>query len=241
MTKKLILTLAALSIILGVLFALMSASSDSELKPHASDIYSDSLLHHLNSLITNHQIDTAATYIQILLNDKEGGRISPSLRDTLRYLDRQIGNLLNLDSNNLYISVLLDLSDREYNQLKQNQLHKTFLAHPVLNALYIQKLFNRTNNYGSNKALQESSSSYKELRRSYARNLKESFLELGFEIDITVTGKDNTSLILSSPIFDDEWFTKFENSGDVAEWHNMGFKRVELINNSNYHKTKHWN
>jgi hypothetical protein len=89
-------------------------------------------------------------------------------------------------------------------------------------------------------ASEEPPNSDAEVRRSYAAKLLETYTDLGFEISISVSGVSNERLTLSSPVFDDDWFSKFENGGDLEAWHTIGFKYIQIENGSGFVRSKEW-
>lgn len=77
-------------------------------------------------------------------------------------------------------------------------------------------------------------------RKNYQKELRNSFLDMGLDIDVLVTGKNNTQLILTFVLFSDVWFRKFETGGNFNSWHELGFNRIDLRDNYDYHRYIYW-
>jgi len=209
----------------------------------------------LDNFIRQNHLDSVSTYLDRAISqqkDKTAG--FPSL-DTLQSLHWQVKQIGLLDTGNIYIGILLNLSDREYENFLNNKLDKHFLGHPGLNRIYLNKLYQKNNRYAPNQNQAQSpggsllhSPGSSELsvsdasarRKEFAETIKKSFESLGFDITVELSGADNSVLILTAAEFNDEWFEKFESDSDMAEWHNLGFRQIEIRNNSGYTKIKSW-
>jgi len=78
------------------------------------------------------------------------------------------------------------------------------------------------------------------VRKLYQEGLRTAFLDRGMDVNVLVTGKNNTRLVLAYPLFNDVWFRKYEREGEFDGWHNIGFNRIDLKNNYDYHRYVYW-
>lgn len=76
-------------------------------------------------------------------------------------------------------------------------------------------------------------------RKGYQESLRNYFLDQGFDIKVTVSGKNYDELMLEFPLFNDVWFRKFETNGNFEEWFKIGFTKITLSNNYDYCKYKY--
>lgn len=77
----------------------------------------------------------------------------------------------------------------------------------------------------------------KENRKDYQGILRNTFLDKGLDIQVKISGNDNSVLNLEFPLFNDVWFRKFESEGFFRKWTELGFTEIVLTNNYNYTKT----
>lgn len=71
-------------------------------------------------------------------------------------------------------------------------------------------------------------------RKDYETTLKNSFLDNNLNIKVKVSGKDNTIITLTYPLFNEIWFRKFETQGHFDKLASKGFKKIILTDNYNY-------
>lgn len=71
-------------------------------------------------------------------------------------------------------------------------------------------------------------------RRVYETDLRNAFLDEGYDIKVEVSGDDNDILTLTFPLFNDVWDRKFETQGTYKSLQDMGFKRVFLSDGYDY-------
>jgi hypothetical protein len=210
---------------------------------------SNEFLARVDNYIRQNQLDSAAFYLDRIIAQKNYVTHRTQLLDSAQALRWQIKQIGMLDTGNIYIGVLLNLSDREYEDFLNNKLNKRYLGHPELNRIYLNKLYanNRRGSQISGGSTLSAAGSSRHTstdaiarRKEYAETIKNSFTELGFDISVEISGVDNARLILTAPEFNDEWFEKFESDSAMVEWHNLGFNQIEIRNNSGYSKTKSW-
>ncbi len=188
----------------------------------------------VDTYILSGQIDSAYTVLQDIIKDTP----DQNTYDSALSLQLQIQRIILLDIPGKQTDALLELSAAEYELLQSNQLEKQFLSNPRLNNYYLQKLHKANEQSQSVTVTQENSNA--ENRRNYAEDLLKSYNELGFEISIQVSGDENENMTLKSPVFNDEWFTKFATGGDLEAWHAIGFKKIQIEDGSSYIRTKEW-
>jgi len=180
------------------------------------------------------RIDSAYTLLQTVINDTP----DQLTYDSALSLQLQIQKIVLLDIPGKHTDALLELNSSEYELLQKNQLEKQFLSNPVLNEYYLNKL--QQNTEYTEVISKEQQKPDAEVRRSYASKLLKSYTDLGFEISINVSGASNERLTLISPVFDDDWFSKFEKGGDLDAWHTIGFEYIQIENGSGYVRSKKW-
>lgn len=78
------------------------------------------------------------------------------------------------------------------------------------------------------------------LRGKFEKELRNVFLDAGMDIKVDVRGKKNDQLILSYPLFNDVWLRRFDKEGLISKWREMGFKRIDMKDNYDYHKYYVW-
>lgn len=71
-------------------------------------------------------------------------------------------------------------------------------------------------------------------RQSYAKILRNKYLDDGMDIKVSTTGKSSTRLNLSYPLFNDVWVHKYQNGNIMNEIRAMGFKQVGFSDNHDY-------
>ena len=202
-----------------------------------------------DQFIREDRLDSAGKYLDQMVTGEYDSLTNSRLIDSARALQWQIKQIGLLDTGNIYIGVLMQLNDQEYDDFLNSRLTKKYLGHPGLNRLFLQKLHYRSQPWDqtihetdnlSSRTIQSNSKSPAQVRRLFAESIKSSFINLGFDISVEITGRDSTTLILTAPEFDDVWFEKFESDSDMTEWHHSGFTQVEIRNDSGYVKVKTW-
>jgi hypothetical protein len=78
------------------------------------------------------------------------------------------------------------------------------------------------------------------IRKAYEQLLRNKYLDAGLDIHVQVTGRNNTRLILTFPLFNDVWFRKCETAGNFNEWHSVGFNRIDLTDGYDYNRYVYW-
>lgn len=71
-------------------------------------------------------------------------------------------------------------------------------------------------------------------RKEYETTLKNSFLDNNLNIKVFVSGKDNTKITLTYPLFNEIWFRKFEKEGHFDKLNKKGFKEIIMKNGYDY-------
>jgi phage FluMu protein gp41 len=207
------------------------------------------LIEKADRFIRQARLDSAGHYLDLVITRRNDSTISSPLLDTAEALRRQIKQISLLDTGNLYIGVLLNMADREYDDFLKGKYQKKYLGHPELNKLFLNKLYSKNQNWDqatSGSAAAAAGSTPDEAtqainrRKEFAETIKNSFLNLGFDLTVEITGINSTKLILSAPEFDDGWFEKFESDSAMADWHNLGFQQIEIRGDSGYFKVKTW-
>ncbi len=207
------------------------------------------LIEKADRFIQQNRLDSAGHYLDLIIAGRNDSTISSRLLDTAQALRWQIKQIGLLDTGNIYIGVLLNMSDQEYEDFLNKRYSKKYLGHPELNNLFLNKLYSKNQNWdqASTAARIPASGSSPGnetdaivLRKEFAETIKNSFLNLGFDITAEITGIDNTKLTLSAPEFNDEWFKKFESDSAMSEWHNLGFQQIEIRGDSGYFRVKTW-
>ncbi len=207
------------------------------------------LIEKADRFIRQDRLDSAGHYLDQIIAPGNDSIISSRLLDTAQALRWQIRQIGMLDTGNLYIGVLLNMADQEYEDFLNRKFQKKYLGHPELNKLFLKKLYSKNQNWdqaGSGSETPAAGSTPDEtaqainLRKEFAGTIKNSFSTLGFDIAVEITGINNTKLILSAAEFDDSWFEKFESDSAMADWHNLGFQQIEIRGDSGYFKVKTW-
>lgn len=199
--------------------------------------------------IQDNRLDSAANYLRLILARENDSTTDLKLVDSAHALQWQVKQIGLLDTGNIYIGILMQLNDQEYEDFLNRRLVKKYLGHPDLNRLFLEKLYRKSQPWDqttpeagnqSNSTVPSASGNPAQVRRLLAESIKSSFSDLGFDISVEIKGEDSTKLVLIAPEFDDRWFEKFENDSDMAEWQHMGFTQVEIRNGSGYVKVKNW-
>jgi hypothetical protein len=71
-------------------------------------------------------------------------------------------------------------------------------------------------------------------RKEYETTLRNSFLDNNLNIRVKVSGKNNTKITLTYPLFNEIWFRKFETEGHFDKLAKKGFKIIEMKDGYNY-------
>lgn len=74
-----------------------------------------------------------------------------------------------------------------------------------------------------------------EARLTYAKLLRERYLDQNLDIKVKVTGKGNDHLTLQFALFNDVWAHKFQKGDLVDEVRKLGFHRVDMTDGYDYH------
>lgn len=185
-------------------------------------------------LIDSKNLDSAKTYLNLMLSKNN----KSELYDSASVILKELKQLDELDIN-ISMKILFAMSDEEYQQFSNKTLKKNYLSHPRLNTYYVNKLYAESENWFKDNK-DEHVVAKPGSRKYYESVLRNSFLELGYDIDVYVTGEHNQILILTSSFFDADWFQKFKTGGDMDEWHSLGFSRVEISDGKNFQQSDGW-
>jgi hypothetical protein len=191
------------------------------------------------------RLDSASHYLDMVTHQRNESADGSWIADSARALRWQIKQIGLLDTGNLYIGILLNMPDQEYEDFLKGIYHKKYLGHPDLNRLFLKKLSSKNQAWEQNNgevetALTDLKPANAARRKEFAEAIKNSFVNLGFDIEVDISGTDSTRLILYADEFNDEWFDKFESDSAMSDWHRMGFQQVEIRGNSGYLKVKTW-
>ncbi len=77
-------------------------------------------------------------------------------------------------------------------------------------------------------------------RVQYAKLLRNSYLDLGLDIKVRVSGKNKDRLTLTYVLFNDVWVRKLQTNGNPEEWHSMGFNRIDIKDGYDYYRYWTW-
>jgi uncharacterized membrane protein YkgB len=235
--------------------AIVAANFDSSSKKDKI-MEADALMASAEKHFQNHLLDSAETVaaraedIYEESNSTEWNRASVFLNSIAQYKSDSYKN-----------TVLKNLTEDEYAELKSGKLKKEFVDDSVVNASFISFLADNKGNYADlrreakkqleaeKKEKEKEERIEREARRiagSYVRQQMEGkirniFLDAVFDIKVAVKGKNNDRLVLTYPLFNDVWFRKFEKEGMFDTWHESGFVRVDMTDNYDYHKYMTWN
>ena len=80
--------------------------------------------------------------------------------------------------------------------------------------------------------LTESEKSYN--RKKLETNLRNAYLDDGLDIQVKVSGKNNTIITLTYPLFNDVWTRRFEKEGVINSFKDGGFKKVFITDDYDY-------
>jgi hypothetical protein len=207
------------------------------------------LIEKADRFIRQDRLDSAGHYLDLIIARRNDSTMNARLVDTAQALRWQIRQIGLIDTGNLYVGVLLNMADQEYEDFLKGKYQKKYLGHPELNKLFLNKLYAKNQNWnqaGNGSGTLPGGSAADEttqgiiLRKEFAEAMKSSFTNLGFDIDVEITGINSTKLILAAPEFNDDWFQKFESDSAMADWHHLGFQQVEIRGDSGYFKVKAW-
>lgn len=73
-------------------------------------------------------------------------------------------------------------------------------------------------------------------RKEYETTLRNNFLDNNLNIRVKVSGKNNTKITLTYPLFNEVWFRKFETEGHFDKLAGKGFKKITLTDNYDYNQ-----
>jgi hypothetical protein len=73
-------------------------------------------------------------------------------------------------------------------------------------------------------------------RKDYETTLRNNFLDNNLNIRVKVSGKNNTKITLTYPLFDEVWFRKFQTEGHFDKLAKKGFKKIILSDNYDYNQ-----
>jgi hypothetical protein len=72
-------------------------------------------------------------------------------------------------------------------------------------------------------------------RLAYGKALRQHYLDDNLDINVTVGGKNSDHITLEFALFNAVWANKFQKGDLLDEMKKLGFKRVDLTDNYNYH------
>ena len=76
-------------------------------------------------------------------------------------------------------------------------------------------------------------------RKNLEVNLREVYLDKGFDIKVDVSGRDANRLKLTYPLFNDVFSHRFQKEGTIDTWCAMGFRRIDMTDGYDWHV--YWN
>lgn len=76
--------------------------------------------------------------------------------------------------------------------------------------------------------------SAKNMRLSKTVDIRNAFLDSGFDIKVSVRDKDYEHLYLEYPLFNDVWHRRFNKDGLLTSFKQMGFKKITLTDGYDY-------
>lgn len=77
-----------------------------------------------------------------------------------------------------------------------------------------------------------------EERRSLGQKMRDNLLDQGFDIKVSVSGRDADRIEFTFVLFNDVWSHKFQKEGFIEELCAKGFSRIDM--NSGYDWGKYW-
>lgn len=86
------------------------------------------------------------------------------------------------------------------------------------------------------KVKEEEHKSSSSIRKAYQEELRNTFLDNGFDIKVKISNVDYDEMTLEYALFNDVWFRKFETNGNFNKWFKMGFVKITLTDNNGYSK-----
>ena len=176
-------------------------------------------------------------------------RNKPAVYYYLESLKKQIFDYRERFSKEFLEKTLRDMEVDDYKLLCKKQLEKTYFNPEKVNEYFLELLYKERlnrNRYIAEEKTREAKRKKEVVRtaalkrKQYQNQLRNSFLDNGFDINVHVTGADNKRLILIYPLFNDVWFRKMETNGSFDNWHEMGFNRVDIKDGYKYHKYMYW-
>ena len=79
-----------------------------------------------------------------------------------------------------------------------------------------------------------------ELRKNYPNSLRTKFLDAGYDIKVSIEGKQYKVLRLKFILFNDVWVHNFKKDGYYAIWKELGFEKVIFDGQpGDYYKSKY--
>jgi hypothetical protein len=72
-------------------------------------------------------------------------------------------------------------------------------------------------------------------RELYAKNLREQFLDKGFDIKVRVSGAQSERITYQFVLFTDVWSHRFQKDGLINQAAKLGFKRVDMTDGYHWH------
>jgi N-acetylglucosamine kinase-like BadF-type ATPase len=72
-------------------------------------------------------------------------------------------------------------------------------------------------------------------RQAYAKVLREKFLDMRMDVEVSVSGKNSERLYLKYALFNAVWAHDFEKGDLISGFRKLGFKRVDLTDGWQYH------
>lgn len=134
-----------------------------------------------------------------------------------------------------------DIDSKEFLQLSIKNLDSIILKFPntkeAKRAKYLLSKKDSLNSLFDRVQLEKQITNDKLLlpeRKAYQKDLRNIFLDQGFDIKVTVSGENYDEMELEFVLFNDVWFRKFETNGNFDNWHKLGFKKITLSDNNGY-------
>jgi len=200
----------------------------------------DKLIAQANQLLNDNKQDSAAIIL------REAVKLYPTYTPATTFL----ANYEHCQSKEYIQHELIIMSNQEYKQVLGHNLNKKYFFNDGLNKVFISNLYEIRNERAAltkQKAIKEKLARKKQEqnkkdrlsalaldRKAYGEKLRNTFLDSGLDIKVSVYGKYNTRMKLSFSLMNDVITRKFQTVGYVNDWESMGFKYIECSDNYDY-------
>ena len=138
--------------------------------------------------------------------------------------------------NDLYIQSLYDKRyDKRFARPKLIREENEREAEKERRRLKAQRAYDKRMELEGKKPQRDYEVSTSYTRKQFGKTFRVYWLDRGMDVDVKVSGKNNTRLTLTHVLFSDVWAHKFKKEGDLQGWKDLGFKRVDLRDGFDYH------